>query len=351
MAKLNEGDVIEGIFTIALSLYIAYGKVEKSKLNLIRTQVQTKMFESGRFKHTVVKNQKRQKAKKIPDFFNVDFEMRLKPQSVTGAFGEEYQILYKRTKDVGKIDTKIDQLIKSINTSSFVQKTDRLIEKFLDNNKEEVVTFTVVADGIAGESSGGNIKGDVNLQVYSILKGKKQIINQGNIPFSLKSESVTVANLSPYKGMLDFAKAIGIKWDAEEKYSRLSKPFNGPVEQAQKFKLIQLMYGDLKKQLIIQSKNKNFTARAMNFLRDSIFGKDLADVIDVQSNAVKEITVEHFNNLEKNISLSVQIKGNNLVFLDQKSKIPIFQIRTKLRPPPANEAKFYLEVGKGVYDK
>lgn len=351
MAKLNEGDVIEGIFTIALSLYIAHGKVEKPKLNLIRTQVQTKMFESGRFKHSVVKNQKRQKGKKISDFFNVDFEMRLKPQSVSGAFDKEYEILYKKSKDVGKIDKKIDQLIKSINTSSFVQKTDRLIEKFLDNNKQEIVTFTVVADGIAGESSGGNIKGDVNLQVYSTVKGKKQIINEGSIPFSLKSESVTVANLSPYKGMLDLAKAIGVRWDAENKYSRLSKPFNGPVEQAEKFKLIKLMYEDLKEQLIIESKNKNFTAKAMNFLRDSIFGKDLADVVDVQSSAVKEISVDYFNQLEKSISLSVQVKGNNLVFSDQKNKVPIFQIRTKLRPPPANEAKFYLEVGKGIYNK
>ena len=33
MAKLNEGDVIEGIFTIALSLYLAYGKVDKNELN------------------------------------------------------------------------------------------------------------------------------------------------------------------------------------------------------------------------------------------------------------------------------------------------------------------------------
>ena len=61
MAKLNEGDVIEGIFTIALSLYLAYGKVEKSKLNLIRTQIETKLFSSGRFKHVVASNLKRQK--------------------------------------------------------------------------------------------------------------------------------------------------------------------------------------------------------------------------------------------------------------------------------------------------
>lgn len=350
MAKLNEGDVIEGIFTIALSLYIAYGKVEKPKLNLIRTQVQTKMFGSGRFKHSVVKNQKRQKGKKIPDFFNIDFEMNLKPQSVSGAFDKEYEVLYKKSSDVGNIDKKIDQLIKAINTSSFVQKTDRLIDKFLDNNSQEIVTFTVIADGIAGESSGGDIKGDVTLQVYSTVKGKKQIINQGSIPFSLKSESVTVANLSPYKGMLQLAEAIGVRWDAEKKYSRLSKPFKGSTEQEAKFKLIKSMYDDLKEKIIVESKSKKFTENAMNFLGKSIFGSDLADVVDVQSGAVKEITVDYFNQLKKNISLNVQVKGNNLVFVDQKNKVPIFQIRTKLRPE-GNEAKFYLEIGKGIYNK
>jgi len=57
------------------------------------------------------------------------------------------------------------------------------------------------------------------------------------------------------------------------------------------------------------------------------------------------------NVLEKTIELSVEAKGNNLVFSDKKNNISIFQIRTKLRPPPANEAKFYLEVGKGIYSK
>jgi len=38
------------------------------------------------------------------------------------------------------------------------------------------------------------------------------------------------------------------------------------------------------------------------------------------------------------------------VFVDKKTKAPIFQIRTKLRES-ANEAKFYLEVGKGIYAK
>jgi hypothetical protein len=351
MAKLNEGDVIEGIFTIALCLYLAYGKVEKNELNKIRTKIDTKIFSTGRFKYIVEQNLMRQKGKKPPDFFNVGFEMRLKPESVTGAFDKEFNVLYKSSKDIGKIGKKIDQLISNFNKADFARKADGAVNYFLDNNVGEVVTFTVISDGIAGESSGGDIKGDVTLEVYAMKKGTNKKIISGTLPFSLKSESVTVANLSPYVGMLDFAEAMKIKWDAKEKYIRLSRPFNGPTEQKAKFGLISSMYSDLKKEILSKSKDTDFSKTAFQFLRKSIFGSDLANVIDIQSGTVKEITLDYFDNLEKSIKLIAEVKGNNLVFLNKENKIPIFQIRTKLRPPPANEAKFYLEIGKGIYTK
>ena len=151
--------------------------------------------------------------------------------------------------------------------------------------------------------------------------------------------------------MLDIAKAIGIQWDAETTYIRLAKPFTGPVEQAAKFALIEEMYSDLKSRMIKESVKSTFTDRALDFLAKSIFGSDLADVVDVQSGTVKEITVDYYNELRKNVTLIAQSNGNNLVFADKKTGVAIFQIRTKLRPPPANEAKFYLEVGKGIYSK
>jgi hypothetical protein len=351
MAKLNEGDVIEGIFTIGLSLYLAYGSVDKGKLNAIRTKIDTKMFNSGRFSYTVVENHKRQKGNNPPDFFNVGFEMRLKPESVQGAFGKDYEVLYKSSKDIGKINAKIDQLIRAIESANFSKRANSAVNYFLSNNIGEVVTFKVIADGIAGESSGGQIKGDVTLEVYGVKKGTTKKLISGTLPFSLKSESVTVANLSPYRGMLDLARALNIQWDAEQKFARLSKPFNGPVEQKTKFELIKAMYSDLVSAITKKSSNPNFTKTALNFLADSIFGTDLADVVDITERGVKEITKEYFDNLAKNVTLKVQLNGNNLVFYDTKTNATIFQIRTKLRPPPANEAKFYLEVGKGIYAK
>ena len=107
----------------------------------------------------------------------------------------------------------------------------------------------------------------------------------------------------------------------------------------------------LKSRMIKESVKSTFTDRALDFLAKSIFGSDLADVVDVQSSTVKEITVDYYNELRKNVTLIAKSNGNNLVFADKKTDVAIFQIRTKLRPPPANEAKFYLEVGKGIYSK
>lgn len=348
MAKLNQGDVIEGIFTIALALYIANQKIDKNQLNKIRTKIDSKMFSTGRVSYSIAKNVKRQSGKKPPDYFNVDFQMRLKPESVPGAFGKDYDVLYRSGKEIPKIDRKINQLISSVNTANFTRKVDTAIMKFLSNNHGEVVDFTVVADGIAGESSGGDIKGDVTLQIYATRKKVKQKILSESIAFSLKSESVTVANLSPYKGMLDIASGLGIKWNAKEKYIRLSKPFTGPVEQKAKDKLIKSMYSDLQKEILKISKSPNFTNSAYAFLGKSIFGKDKAEVIDVTQRGVKEITIENFNRLKRTTVLEPQVRGNNLFFVDKKTKKPIFKLRTKLR---VGEAKFYLEVAPGIYAK
>ena len=49
MAKLNEGDVIEGIFALALSEIFAYGKIDKQRLNKARTKIEPEMFKDGRY--------------------------------------------------------------------------------------------------------------------------------------------------------------------------------------------------------------------------------------------------------------------------------------------------------------
>jgi hypothetical protein len=355
MGKLNQGDVIEGIFSIGLGLYAAYGKIEKAKLNSFRAKIEPSMFSSGRVKLVIAKNIKKQFEKKPPDFFDVLLEVRLKPASVTGAFGKDMtNPVYANSKEIADIDKKIDQLIKSIENASWRKKVDAAINKFLKNNVGEKVKFEVIADGIAGESSGGDIKGDIEVKIYAVTgKTGSNLILKENLSFSLKSESVTVANLSPYVGMKDLAAALGLKWKDVDKYKVLAETARTPEQKKHKFKMIEAMFDELK--AMIKANKSTISAKAFSFLEKSIFGSDYADVVDITKSGVKEITKEHFDYIKKTVKLDVQEKGGTIVFVDNSTRVPIFQLRTKLRPPPAangaGEAKFYLEVGKGVYAK
>jgi hypothetical protein len=351
MAKINEGDVMEGLFAITIAVLLSEGKVEKSAVNRIRSSIEPKLFATGRFEYAVAKNKKVKKSNNPADIFDVNLVIRLKEASVTGAYGKEYTMKYSKSSDIGNIGKKLDTLIESASPekSSYARKLFQARDQFLDNNKGESVKFTVMADGIAGESSGGAVKGDVMVEIEAeTSKGRSKIFSQ-SIPFSLKSESVTVANLSPYNGMLSIAKAFGLKWKDVNKYDFLKQKALSAAEKKKRFELIQKMYDELKK-MIVQNKS-NINDRAFNFLQDAIFGKDLADVVDMQKGVVKEITYEYFSKLKKSTKLTVASEGKNIVFRDSKTNMPIFQLRVKLRPPPANEAKFYLEVGKGIYRK
>lgn len=351
MGKINEGDVMEGLFAIAIAVLLAEGKVEKSKINSIRSSIEPRMFATGRFEYPVAKGVKVQKSGKPADIFNVNLAVRLKEASVTGAYGKEYKMKYSKASDIGNIGKKLDNLLESAHPqkSSYAKKLFEARDNFLENNQGETVTFNVIADGIAGESSGGAVKGDVTVSIEAVSsKGKSNIFSQ-TIPFSLKSESVTVANLSPYNGMIDIAKAFGLKWKDLSKYDFLKKKATSEAEKKQRFKLIEMMYDELKKMII--TNRLDISNRAYAFLQDAIFGKDLADVVDMQKSGVKEITYDYFQKLKKSTKLSVASEGKNIVFRDSKTNAPIFQLRVKLRPPPANEAKFYLEVGKGIYKK
>jgi len=352
MAKLNEGDVMEGIFAIGLCLYIAYGKIDKRQLNKLRAKIEPAMFSTGKFSVKIVKNLQRQHGKKPPDVFNVNLSVRLKPASVTGAFGKDLSMLLKTCSDIGNIDKKIDALIKSTETSSWAGNIKSTIDKFLNNNVGEIITFECIADGIAGETSGGKIKSDVDLNIYaSKAGGTRKPVLKHVIPFSLKSESVTVANMSPYNGMKDIAEAFDLKWKKVEKYKKLGETARTPAEKKYKFALIETMYAELSK-LIFASKS-TINDKAYDFLFAAIFGSDLANVVDIQRKKVKEITVHHFNFLRKHVILDVQLSGAYIKFLNKQDRSTIFLLRTKLRPPPAangsGEAKFYLEVGQGIY--
>ena len=71
------------------------------------------------------------------------------------------------------LDRKTKSLIKFIKNTSAQKKIDKFVNDLLKNNTEDEVDLFVLADGIAGESSGGIIKGDVALKITATNGNKK----------------------------------------------------------------------------------------------------------------------------------------------------------------------------------
>ena len=351
MAKLNEGDVMEGIFAIALAQLFAYDKIDKGKLNSIRSQIEPRMFQTGRYQ-TVV----RKFTDGMPeDNVQVNLIVRLKYQSTMDAFGPNFEVLMEKSSDVGNIGTKINTLVNYTNTK-YREKIRRIKNAYLKNNQSDNVDITITADGIAGESSGGEIKGDLDVDV--VINGKTYMDERLN--FSMKSGSKTLANLSPFNGMMDMLRRFGIVLEDEQKYRKILGETLATARTSKEKKLkvqtIKELYSDVKKGLSRLSSTPQLKAAAFQLFRDVTFGSDLADVVDVDKTKVKEITIENINELEKNTqSVETVMVGDNIKFKVTPGNKELFQLRFKNRSSEVNgefnikELKFYVEAGKAAY--
>lgn len=348
MAKFNEGDIIEGIFAIVVAYMLSNGRVSKDDVNALRVKIEPSVFATGRFTYDIAKNARKKKPGKPADNFNVSVSIRLKTSRVFGAFGEDYRMLYERSEDIGNIDQKIDSLIENADPtkSSFAKRLMKIRDDFLSNDEDQVVNFRVIADGVSGESSGGDIKGDVVVDIEAVDENEKRIVLKETVPFSIKSESTTISNLSPYTGMMNLANTFGIEWKDTEKYSYLRQNALSDAEKRKKIKLTEKMYSELKTKILA---TPNLNDKIYAFLKKSLFGSDLAAIVDVGKKEVKEITHDYFDYLVKNVKLKAVRSGPNLLFVEERSRTPIFQLRLRFTTGIKADAKLLLELRQGIH--
>ena len=370
MAKLNEGDVIEGIFALALSEIFAYGKIDKQRLNKARTKIEPEMFKDGRYE-VVIRDELGggrgfQTNSFPPDIFVVKLILRLKPASVEGAYGKKYNVLFKSSKDIGNIDSKIDSMIK--HAKGFRDKLLRIRDKFLKNNRTDKVLFEIYADGIAGETSGGKIKADIDLRIFA--NGKKQ--SDIHIPDSLKSGSKTLSNLSPYKGLMAMMDKFGLEYVHEEEFASNLGP-GGALERAktpeQKKKKVQMltdMYDGFIEGMDKEGRGSAaFTKTAFEIISEAAFGDDFATVVDLDKSTVKFMDPKYTDELLKSAlknrryaKAGIIGSGDNrklAVYFDDinKNENHLFTYRKKFRVSGSGsmELKLYVEAGKMIYSK
>jgi len=361
--KLNEGDVMEGIFAIALATYLRDGEYNEREIRKYRSKIEPDLFRDNAvsFEFDPVYDELPGKPR---DVFNVKLDIRLKAEATRGAFGQDAQALFDKSSDIGNLDKKTKALIKYIKNTSAQKKIDKFVDDLLKNNTKDEVDLFVLADGIAGESSGGVIKGDVALKITAKIGKKTKKINLGEINFSLKSGSTTLANLAPYNSMDTFASYFGVpfsKNDVPEDSKNIitSTAKSREHKQAKVDALVQV-FNTLKNKMAATSQSKLRT-RAFNLLKIAAFGSDSADVIELKSSKIKEITTANIKKLEdnKDIQFELNYTDSTIEVRDVNTKERFWHIRTKFlagdkvrkgKTKFEIELKMMFEVGKMVYD-
>lgn len=336
---VNEGDIMEGIFAIVCGLYLAQGRLDKSEVNAIRSKVDFEKATKEQVSILIADKQKQGL-----DTVSIQLRLRLKSVSSTlGAYGTDFDPV----KDVGKIGTKIDLMIKNAESSTYLKVLKTKLDSHLKNSVKENILITIIADGVEGESSGGTVKGDVSI-LFDIHDEEGTILDQPvMIPFSLKSNSKTVSNRSPIDGMLEAADAFGVVYtDAEKTDFRMRGSKVTDTTDAL-FKYLNMMFADFGKRLE-QKTSEDITRVAFDFLQKNVHGSDNAHLVDIASK-IKEISPVSLHNLQSaGLVLKAQVQGAYIRFVDVSNpKKYLFQFRLKLRTKTSGgtERKFYVELG------
>ena len=138
------------------------------------------------------------------DFSQVELKVRVKEAETGAYYGTNLKKLIDQEKKKGKVkDVKYNEIKKKmlflINSkqTAFFRDLKNAKRRYITNSKNDVVRWTVDADGIAGETSGGDIKQDVTIQIFA--DGKRIIRSELN--FSLKSDSVSIHGGGIYNSM------------------------------------------------------------------------------------------------------------------------------------------------------
>ena len=326
---------MEGIFAIAVGLIMCESDAPSRQLtvanvNSIRRQVSNAMYTRAGFTKVIFRGKQFKLKTKgsqpdyVPDFVTVTLKVSLKEGEVSSAFGKAY---FDNTKE-----SVIQKLITQVVTSATKYKRDlrKAQDEYLLNDKPEKVDVVIVADGVGGELSGGDLKGDV---AVNITINGTPIVNK-NLNYSLKAgttPSKTISNESPYKSMMRINQIFGLGIDVN-KYAFLDGQARTPKEKFEKVKYTTMFYNEIIEKLVESFKVGVGSKKAWEFLKKAAFGKDYAQVVSIGTVATYESSMEYINALEKRYpTLTAKKVGDNVKFFIQEINKPLFQVRFKNR--------------------
>lgn len=391
LEERNLGDTMEGIFAIAVALHMAYGRIDTRTVNSIRKSLD---LSNGKATYTIDPNIAKDNIYNVQadtsDKVSVRVEINLRKNKVDGMFGNNM------VADP-EVDSNIATLANKIPNLKIIKRIHEFMVEILTNHKKDEIIFTVVADGVAGSSSRNSLKGDVHLKISATSKTDIPKDLREPIVFSLKtsenSSKSTVSNMGIFAGLFRLGKLFNLKFieglenikEFPDKYSKIQEivyqhPDKIPDEDhfihyVKKYLSIQDRYysgggegeTDIDKKVYqakeelehlkatlkrfiqamseeIQMKDSEvftadprarvFTMKCFDFLRKQIFGEDLAKVVNIKQNDIKEIEDADFDNLKNEYVINLKTDENGTmrfygININNEKKL-LFQIRPRL---------------------
>ena len=242
------------------------------------------------------------------DFSQVELKVRVKEAETGAYYGPNLKKLLEDEKKKGKVkDTKYNEIKKKMlflinnNQTQFFRDLKSAKRKYLTNSKNDVVKWTVDADGIAGETSGGEIKQDVTIQI--LADGKR--ILRSELNFSLKSDSVSIHGGGIYNSMPEiFEMFEGIippsRVTEGKKYLKSITTKKGHEETSKDaINAVWRLVGDG----IPQTVNTKLSDHLWGILEKRLFGSSTAyqgkmQLLEMNQNELREINQTQFKKLK-----------------------------------------------------
>jgi hypothetical protein len=327
MSKLTEADILESIFAIIIGSVVSKGRADKSDVNAARAIIEPTLFSSGKYEGIITKDAKREKGSSPPDIFNVSLSISTRPQRTQ----QKNRILYNSASEIGNLNDKINELI--VLSSPFkmpqVARILKARDEYLNNSKEEGITFAITADGATGDDV---VNGSITVSMQAqVAEEEPESVLTETLTFTLRTSQEDPKNIETYNTMVSIAEALELKWKNIADYNDIKKKAVTGAEKQKRGQILRDMCDDLLK-MIAQNK-VDASRRIYEFLR---LADSLVDYVSPQ--ARKQL--EEIEELQRTTVLYASSSGRNINIRDTKKNKIYFTLKTV---PKSGEIEFRLE--------
>lgn len=251
------------------------------------------------------------------DFSRVTLKVGVKEAETGKFYGQKLQKLIEEQQKgiitdakVSKIYEELKRRIETLITnekSTFFRDLTSAKKAYLKNSQTDVIEWTVDADGIGGETSGGKIKQDVTIKI--LANGKR--ILQRELNFSLKANNKSIHSGGVYSS-LDYLYDLFsplLPQSVVKDVERIIKQLQGKVTDESPDIVAEGLWCLLGKELPKSGSKMDIqSVEFLKVLEQKMFGTQYdgsIQVLDMQEKKIKETTKANFLRLARDSGIKL----------------------------------------------